>query len=152
MPVTRLVLSSSIQCRAPYERVRQVFEHATDWAQWCGVVHEMRHAPCAWQPGARLHYVLRTFVGLPVAFDVTLTRVDRSVIEWTSVRGPIRGTRTWSFEENGQGVQVRDTKTFESTWLPVALVYPRFAVRHMSERWLADLARTCAHPEPERTS
>lgn len=112
--------------------VRATFEDTATWPAWCGPVVEVLHAPERWEQGARLAYRLQSLV--TVTFDVTLDRVDARSICWSSTKGPITGTRTFTFEDGA----VVDEKRFES-WLPVALFYPRPPIRRMSERWLADL-------------
>ena len=51
----------------------------------------------------------------------------------------VTGERAWVLSAVPEGTRVDDVKTFTSGWWPVATVYPRAAVRQMSEGWLADL-------------
>jgi hypothetical protein len=114
--------------------VRATFEDAESWPSWCGPVVSVERIPGAWESGERLDYDLQSLVR--VRFAVTLEHVDEVSIRWSSTKGPIRGTRTFTFEPGA----IVDEKRFES-WLPVALFYPRPPIRRMSERWLQDLAR-----------
>lgn len=119
--------------------VRSTFEDAVSWPQWCSPVHTVRHAPTTWDVGAQLSFVLNTLGR--VSFDVQLDEVTDTVISWSATKGPIRGTRTWTFESQGDHTLITDHKRFESSWVPIRLIYPRPIIRRMSERWLADLAR-----------
>ena len=134
MSLFALTLTSRVTTSAPPERVRATFEDAATWPSWCDPVVAVERVPATWSAGERLVYRLQSLVA--VTFDVTLEHVDDASIRWSSTKGPIRGTRTFTF---APGVIV-DEKRFES-WLPVALFYPRPPIRRMSERWLADLAR-----------
>lgn len=133
MSLFALTLTSRVTTTASPDVVRETFEDAASWPEWCSAVVEVQHAPAVWAAGQRLCYRLASV--FTVTFDVRIDQVDARQIRWSSSKGPIRGVRTFTFEP---GVVV-DEKRFES-WLPVALFYPRPPIRRMSERWLADLA------------
>ncbi|MCO4746849.1 MAG: hypothetical protein KC912_18780 [Proteobacteria bacterium] len=137
MSLFDLELSSSVTTSVPIEVVRATFEDTASWPAWCSAVVSVDAVPSAWKSGERLSYVLSSLS--EVAFDVRLTVVDPSQIAWTSRKGPIVGTRTWRFDTDERGTHITDTKLFQSTWLPLRLLYPRPVIRRMSAQWLADL-------------
>lgn len=137
MNIRRLELSQHRTLAASPEQVWNVFRDLERWPQWnvvCDRAQALEGGP--WTPGFRFRMDLR-MAGVPVTFTPTVIESDPpNSVTWSSTRLGITGTRTFTFEIQDGITVVTDRKVFESTIVPVAIVYPRNVIRAMSERWL----------------
>lgn len=142
MTATDLSLKSDVYIDAPPEAVWRVFSDPAAWPRWSRVCTEVTHVdPMLWEVGARLAYTLR-LAWVPVSFDVMLVASEPPTrVMWRSIRWGVTGTRTHTFEREGQGTRVTDFEHFRHDSAPIAWFCPSFVINEMSRAWLADLKR-----------
>jgi hypothetical protein len=134
-------MSSSVSIDASSDRVWDLIARASRWPEWSQVCREVWDAPDDddWRVGHDFGFKLR-MANRNVPFNVTVSRIEPvKVIEWRSTKFTITAIRTISVESTAGRTQVTDSKAFSSPHLPIALAYPRWLIRRMTESWLSEM-------------
>ena len=139
--IFKLFLEERIIIQSPRVNVWNTLNSLDSWAQWnsvCKTASWIYGDP--WSQGSKFSMSL-IFSGIVVPFTVTVEKSKKPYhLKWSSTFLGITGTRESTVEEIDQNtVQVTDSKSFKSNFLPIKLFYPKGIINKMSQEWLKSL-------------
>ena len=143
----RFELASFVHINASTDHVWNVFADIASWTEWCSVcLRSDVESNFHWQPGQQISLRFR-MAGVGVPFNVAVTDAETEQrAAWVSTKFTVTAVRTFTFTETPNGTIVTDHKLFTSPVLPLKLFYPRFLIRRLTDRTLADLKAECERP------
>lgn len=134
-------IEESVLIDAPREIAWGTFADLTCWADWNGVLTEVRAAgDAALAEGSGFSCSLQPF-GFFVPFEVRVTLVEApSRVLWVAERWGVRGSHWFLFSDQEGGTRCESSEDLTGPTVALAgPLFPTWRFRQLTRRFLADL-------------